>query len=128
MGPWLLLMRIQLLHTSASLAINKNWDPDVRDDRELMLNRIMPEDAQFRHSCEGPDDVVSIAVQICFYCVSAKKGQKEKGAGNYTHERHVLNLRGQSSESMSMATHTHRSKYDYILLLKFSEFESSIPG
>ena len=52
-------MHIQLLHTSASLAINENWDPDVRDDMEMMLNRIVPEDVPFRHSCEGPDDMVS---------------------------------------------------------------------
>ena len=52
------LMHIQLLHTSASLAINENWDPDVRDDMEMMLNRIVPEDLPFRHSCEGPDDMV----------------------------------------------------------------------
>ena len=51
-------MHIQLLHTSASLAINENWDPDVRDDMEMMLNRIVPEDVPFRHSCEGPDDMV----------------------------------------------------------------------
>ena len=51
-------MHIQLLHTSASLAINENWDPDVRDDMEMMLNRIIPEDVPFRHSCEGPDDMV----------------------------------------------------------------------
>ena len=54
------LMHIQLLHTSASLAINENWDPDVRDDMEMMLNRIVPEDLPFRHSCEGPDDMVTI--------------------------------------------------------------------
>ena len=53
------LMHIQLLHTSASLAINENWDPDVRDDMEMMLNRIIPEDVPFRHSCEGPDDMVT---------------------------------------------------------------------
>ena len=51
-------MHIQLLHTSASLAINENWDPDVRDDMEMMLNRLVPEDVPFRHSCEGPDDMV----------------------------------------------------------------------
>ena len=51
-------MHIQLLHTSASLAINENWDPDVRDDMEMMLNRLVPEDMPFRHSCEGPDDMV----------------------------------------------------------------------
>ena len=58
------LMHIQLLHTSASLAINENWDPDVRDDMEMMLNRIIPEDVPFRHSCEGPDDMVCIWPQV----------------------------------------------------------------
>ena len=57
-------MHIQLLHTSASLAINENWDPDVRDDMEMMLNRIVPEDVPFRHSCEGPDDMVKILTLI----------------------------------------------------------------
>ena len=57
------LMHIQLLHTSASLAINENWDPDVRDDMEMMLNRIVPEDLPFRHSCEGPDDMVRHSLQ-----------------------------------------------------------------
>ena len=59
------LMHIQLLHTSASLAINENWDPDVRDDMEMMLNRIVPEDLPFRHSCEGPDDMVSQSPSVC---------------------------------------------------------------
>lgn len=59
------LMHIQLLHTSASLAINENWDPDVRDDMEMMLNRIVPEDVPFRHSCEGPDDMPA-HVKACF--------------------------------------------------------------
>ena len=58
------LMHIQLLHTSASLAINENWDPDVRDDMEMMLNRIIPEDVPFRHSCEGPDDMVCCYVSV----------------------------------------------------------------
>ena len=57
-------MHIQLLHTSASLAINENWDPDVRDDMEMMLNRIVPEDLPFRHSCEGPDDMVTITPSV----------------------------------------------------------------
>lgn len=38
------IMHIQLLHTSASLTINENWDPDVRDDMEMMLNRYESED------------------------------------------------------------------------------------
>lgn len=32
-----------VLHTSASLALNESWDPDVRDDMEMMLNKIVPE-------------------------------------------------------------------------------------
>lgn len=48
-----------VLHTSASLALNESWDPDVRDDMEMMLNKIVPEGLAYRHSCEGPDDMVS---------------------------------------------------------------------
>ena len=33
------LLHLQLLHTSASLTLNENWDPDVRDDMEMVLNR-----------------------------------------------------------------------------------------
>jgi thiamine phosphate synthase YjbQ (UPF0047 family) len=48
------------MHTSASLALNESWDPDVRDDMEMMLNKIVPEGLPYRHSCEGPDDMVSL--------------------------------------------------------------------
>ncbi|XP_057669164.1 uncharacterized protein LOC130901657 isoform X2 [Diorhabda carinulata] len=51
------LCHIQILHTSASLALNESWDPDVRDDMEMMLNKIVPEGLPYRHSCEGPDDM-----------------------------------------------------------------------
>lgn len=34
---------VSVLHTSASLALNENWDPYVRDDMEMMLNKIVPE-------------------------------------------------------------------------------------
>ncbi|XP_046635370.1 UPF0047 protein YjbQ-like isoform X2 [Daphnia pulicaria] len=54
------LAHFQILHTSASLALNESWDPDVRDDMEMMLNRIIPEGLPYRHSCEGPDDMGSI--------------------------------------------------------------------
>lgn len=35
-----------VLHTSASLALNESWDPDVRDDMESMLNKLVPEVCQ----------------------------------------------------------------------------------
>lgn len=44
-------------HTSASLTINENCDPDVRKDMETVLNRLVPEDAYYVHSDEGPDDM-----------------------------------------------------------------------
>lgn len=53
-----LLFFVAVLHTSASLALNESWDPDVRDDMEMMLNKIVPEGLPYRHSCEGPDDMV----------------------------------------------------------------------
>lgn len=58
---------VLVLHTSASLALNESWDPDVRDDMEMMLNKIVPEGLPYRHSCEGPDDMVIIQHQTnCF--------------------------------------------------------------
>ena len=47
-----------LLHTSASLAINENADPDVRQDVEAHMNRMVPENATYyRHTTEGTDDM-----------------------------------------------------------------------
>jgi secondary thiamine-phosphate synthase enzyme len=48
-------------HTSASLTINENADPDVRRDMEVALNKIVPaewnRDGSFRHTMEGDDDM-----------------------------------------------------------------------
>ena len=48
-------------HTSASLTINENADPDVRRDLETALNKIVPaswnHDGTFRHTMEGDDDM-----------------------------------------------------------------------
>lgn len=57
-GFWWEILNFSVLHTSASLALNESWDPDVRDDMEMMLNKIVPEGLDYRHSCEGPDDMV----------------------------------------------------------------------
>ncbi|RWS17371.1 putative 39S ribosomal protein L45-like protein [Dinothrombium tinctorium] len=59
------LCHIQILHTSASLALNENWDPDVREDMEMFLSRLVPESTPFRHSCEGPDDMPA-HIKACF--------------------------------------------------------------
>ncbi len=44
-------------HTSASLTLNENYDPDVQADMEDALNRIAPENARYRHTMEGKDDM-----------------------------------------------------------------------
>ncbi len=46
-----------LQHTSASISLNENADPDVRVDMETAVNRICPEDMPFIHTCEGSDDM-----------------------------------------------------------------------
>jgi secondary thiamine-phosphate synthase enzyme len=51
------LLHIFLQHTSASLAINENADPDVPIDLESVFSEIAPEDFPYRHTCEGPDDM-----------------------------------------------------------------------
>lgn len=56
------LVHLFLQHTSASLAINENADPDVRLDTEDWLNKIAPVDQsptqpQYRHTLEGADDL-----------------------------------------------------------------------
>lgn len=51
------LLHLFLQHTSASLAINENADPDVPGDLEAAFNAIAPEDFPYQHTLEGPDDM-----------------------------------------------------------------------
>ena len=44
-------------HTSASISVNECWDDSVRVDMEMMLNRLVPENAPYTHTLEGPDDM-----------------------------------------------------------------------
>jgi secondary thiamine-phosphate synthase enzyme len=44
-------------HTSASLLINENADPDVRSDLAAYFERIAPEHGPYVHDAEGPDDM-----------------------------------------------------------------------
>jgi secondary thiamine-phosphate synthase enzyme len=48
---------IYLRHTSASLAIQENADPDVQTDLIAALDRLAPESAPWVHDVEGPDDM-----------------------------------------------------------------------
>ncbi|SPJ34944.1 secondary thiamine-phosphate synthase enzyme YjbQ [Kushneria phyllosphaerae] len=52
------LLHLQMLHTSASLTLNENADPDVRHDMEAFFRDRVPGDLPyFRHTLEGPDDM-----------------------------------------------------------------------
>ena len=52
------LAHIFIQHTSASLTISENADPDVRRDFESHFNVLVPENAPYyRHTAEGPDDM-----------------------------------------------------------------------
>ncbi|MDV6344263.1 secondary thiamine-phosphate synthase enzyme YjbQ [Nitrosomonas sp. Is37] len=52
------IMNIFIQHTSASLTLNENADPAVRQDFEDFFNHIVPEDAPYyRHMDEGSDDL-----------------------------------------------------------------------
>ena len=52
------LAHVFIKHTSASLAINEDADPTVRQDFESHFNQLVPEDQPYyRHTLEGPDDM-----------------------------------------------------------------------
>jgi secondary thiamine-phosphate synthase enzyme len=51
------LCTVFLRHTSASLIIQENADPDVLVDLENFLARLVPEGNHYIHSTEGPDDM-----------------------------------------------------------------------
>ncbi len=50
-------MLLYLRHTSASLVVQENADPDVRTDLVTALERLAPADAGWVHQAEGPDDM-----------------------------------------------------------------------
>ena len=59
------LCNVFLQHTSASLILCENADPDVRRDLETILSRLAPDgDPAYVHDAEGPDDMASHARSI----------------------------------------------------------------
>ena len=54
------VVNVFMQHTSASLTINENADPTVREDFETHFNKMVSEDeTHFKHTIEGPDDMTS---------------------------------------------------------------------
>lgn len=59
------LAHVFVQHTSCSLTITENADPDVRRDLETVLARIAPDgDPVYRHDLEGPDDMAAHARSV----------------------------------------------------------------
>ena len=51
------LLTLFVCHTSASLTIQENADPDVQYDLKVCLDKLAPRDTYYKHNCEGPDDM-----------------------------------------------------------------------
>jgi secondary thiamine-phosphate synthase enzyme len=79
-------------HTSASLVVCENADPDVRRDLEAWLSRAVPDgDALYRHTCEGPDDMpahVRSALTATSLSIPVRGGRLDLGTwqGVYLYE------------------------------------------
>jgi secondary thiamine-phosphate synthase enzyme len=76
------LLHVFIQHTSASLSINENADPDVPADLESSLDAIAPEDFPYRHTCEGPDDMpahVKASLLGCSLTIPVREGRLALG-------------------------------------------------
>jgi secondary thiamine-phosphate synthase enzyme len=51
------MMNLFLKHTSASLTINENVSPDVREDMEEISSSLVPDGYNYKHCLEGSDDM-----------------------------------------------------------------------
>ncbi len=105
------LLHVFIQHTSASLTINENADPDVPRDLERSFSAIAPEDFPYIHTMEGPDDMpahvkasmlgssVSIPVQQGRLCLGTWQGiylceHRNRGG----RRRLVITLHGESGD------------------------------
>jgi secondary thiamine-phosphate synthase enzyme len=102
-GAWLERQRFEngivtifVRHTSASLSIQENADPDVRTDLLAALDRLAPEDAPWRHTAEGPDDMpghVKSALTDTSLAIPMQEGRLVLGTWQAVylieHRRHV---------------------------------------
>jgi secondary thiamine-phosphate synthase enzyme len=77
------LLTIFIQHTSASLTIQENADPDVIHDLNVFFGRLVPEDNRlYRHTCEGPDDMpahIRAALTLTQLSVPVEKGRMALG-------------------------------------------------
>lgn len=104
------MLTLYIQHTSASLLINENYDPDVIADLERFFSRLVPDgDPLFVHTAEGPDDMpahVRTALTQTHLCIPLIDGKPASGTwqGIFLYEhRHepatrrvILHLMGES--------------------------------
>ena len=95
------LLTLHVKHTSASLMIQENADPEVQRDFERFLRRLVPEgDPLFRHTAEGPDDMpahVRAALTATTLSIPVVGGELTLGTWQgiylYEHRRHPYTRR-----------------------------------
>ena len=105
------LLHVFLQHTSASLTINENADPDVPKDLETSFNSLAPEDFPHRHTVEGTDDMpahvkaallgssVSVPVERGKLCLGTWQGIYLCEHRNHASRRSlVLTLHGENAK------------------------------
>jgi len=76
------LLNVFIQHTSASLTINENADPDVRIDFETALNHLVPETLDYVHTIEGTDDMpahIKSSLMGCSLIIPIADGQLALG-------------------------------------------------
>jgi secondary thiamine-phosphate synthase enzyme len=77
------LITLFVRHTSASLIVQENADPDVQGDMERFLARLVPEnDPLYQHTLEGPDDMpahVRAALTLTQLSVPVRAGRMVLG-------------------------------------------------
>ncbi len=103
------LLNVFVQHTSASLTINENADPDVLYDLDRSLALLAPDDAPYRHAEEGPDDMpahIKASLMGCSLTIPIHNGRLCLGTWQgiclCEHRRHggrrrlVLTLQGEA--------------------------------
>jgi secondary thiamine-phosphate synthase enzyme len=95
------LLTLFVRHTSASLLIQENYDPEVQRDLERFFARLVPEgDPLFEHVMEGPDDMpahVRSALTQTSISIPVIDGSPTLGTwqGIYLYEHRVLSVNRQ---------------------------------
>lgn len=96
------LLTLFVQHTSASLTVQENTDPDVLCDLVDALDRIAPRDADYRHAVEGPDDMpahIKAMLTLTSLSVPVLQGRATLGQWqaiyliehrDHPHQRHIV--------------------------------------